>query len=62
MTPKNKTILEGNNQTLGEGGGVFSKMTKKIGHHLWMFPWPKSTLSTLLLSLPSALQTKWREN
>ena len=40
----------------------FPKMTKKIGHLLWMFPWPKSTLSTLLLSLPSALQTKWREN
>ena len=35
MTPKNRT-LEGKNRRLGERGG--KKMTKKIGHHLWMFP------------------------
>ena len=36
MTPKNRT-LEVKNQTL-EGGEEGSKMTKKFGHHLWMFP------------------------
>ena len=40
MTPQNRT-LEGKNCTLrGEGG---SKMTKKIGHHLGMFPYDYET-------------------
>ena len=34
MTPKNHT-LEGGGPGEGEGG---SKMTKKFGHDLWMFP------------------------
>ena len=37
MTPKHRT-LDGKNWTLGGEGGGGSKMTKKIGNHLWMFP------------------------
>jgi hypothetical protein len=41
MTPKNRT-LEGKNWTLGGEG--WSKMAKKIGHHLWMFPYYEKSL------------------
>ena len=40
MTPKN-CRLEGKNWTSGGKGG--SKMTKKIGHFLWMFPYDYET-------------------
>ena len=35
MTPKNRT-LEGKNRTLGGMGG--QKLSKIVGHHLWMIP------------------------
>ena len=37
MTQKNRT-LEGKNQTLKRGWGV-KRLSKIVGHHLWMFPY-----------------------